>query len=352
MPDTPSGESFYSYFDFLERDYGFEVTRIDKEIFTQYIATSEKCRVMIAIPNNPEGSPFINIQPVGQVQKDLASQNCLTMSMDIARIAMYFDASMKQPEWWDSSVPRLSIDVQSAYMQKFCHRLLKGDFTEWPSIMNWLSQRNQERSDEFQKHYVKCGYEITEKDGKFGLTYNRIPVLPPIFSSVEVINRDSQEYTLEDYKDDPDVEEVSEYNFPIVIADGNYGLLHGSEWRLPLDYQKIIKLSYCHYLGQTSEDTYVIYNTEHFSSPMVTFILAEKPTMQKVMQILEITFPEAFNKIGKNIEKIGNDYISQYRCYGGCENINSYLHYFLIATIKVIIRDDFSISEPVGFIKP
>ena len=87
-------------------------------------------------------------------------------------------------------------------------------------------------------------------------------------------------------------------NFPIVIADGKFGLLSGSELRLGLDYIRIFKLTFCHYLCQKDDDTFVLYNTNSLLL-LATFTTFGILNMHKLLQILQTEHPKAYNRIKK-----------------------------------------------------
>lgn len=352
MSENIPEDNFDRHFGFLEKDYGFTITRENKSMCTQYIATTDYCRIMAAISKNPEGYPIVNIQPAGKALQDMRSQKYSIERMNISRLALYYDPDIKEPFWWETDVPFLPIYKQAAIMEKYCQKMLRGDFSEWPSIMDWMEKRFKDRSAKFNEEYEKCGYEFVKQDGKYGLTCNRIPVLPPAYSTIELFNLDSHEYNQEDYQDEPEVNSVGEYNFTIVMADGKYGLLSGREFRLPLSFLKIMKLSFRHYLCQTDTDKYALYDSADFQKPLAELNCSGELTLKKLWQTLENENPAAFSHLGESIQQVNNEYISQYRRYGGCENIESYFHYFTIATICVVLHNDFSISEPVKILKP
>ncbi len=196
------------------------------------------------------------------------------------------------------------------------------------------------------KKHENCGYQIVERESKYGLSYNQIPLLEPIYSSVEVLNEYSHEHTLGDFKDNRAVVEVNEYNFPIVIADGKYGLLNRNELKLGLDYVRIIKLSFCHYLCQKDSSNFVLYDVSNISEPLAIFTAFGELNLDNLLQILQSEHPKAYTELRKRIHQKGNKYISEYRLYDGVEVVgNSTYHDFDVATIKVELNNDLQTSQ-------
>ena len=197
------------------------------------------------------------------------------------------------------------------------------------------------------QNYKQTGYQLIEKDGKVGLTYNNIPLLPVNFSSIQVTNLDSNEFTIETYKDDPLVEDVSEINYPIVTADGKSGLINNGCNLIPLNYERIVKLTWCHYLCQKDEQTYELFERNDWRKPIASFTADQYLTLSSLWTILEKGNSTALENLKTNLYRINDKYISTYRFYSGTENISSYYHFFKVAAVKVILYEDFSISEPI-----
>jgi hypothetical protein len=335
MPENLESGRFLFYFGFLEEEYGFNIQQTMDAFGRLYTASANNCVIRIVTPNDPDGYPVATIQPTGTALQETIEKGCRQRSMYISHVAHCFDAALESPIHWESSVPKKPLPVLAEYVKKYCPKMLRGDFSQW----SFLERRIKELLGE----YENCGYKIIELNGKFGLTYNRAPVLKPIYSSVEITNDYSREYTLVNYKDDPTVIDVGEYNFPIVIADGKHGLLMRSEIWLGLDNPRIIKLTFCHYLCQREDGAFVLYDMEDGSKPLAVFTLSGELRLEKILRTLKVDFPAAYAELGKRLHFRDGRYISEYRRYSGTE-YSGYVHDFDIATVEVVIRDDFSVS--------
>ena len=337
MAENLEPDQFVIHFGFLEKEYGFRIQQTARFFDNLYVASSNNCVLRITIPKDPNKWPSAVIEPTGAVLQKLIEDGQRQRSMYISHIGYCFDNSLEPPNCWKEPIPQKSLPTLATYVRKYCPKMLQGDFSQWAFL--------EKRIKELLHDYENCGYQIVEREGKYGLCYNRIPVLESLHSSVEVINKDSHEYTLENYKDDSSVVKVSEINFPIVIADGKYGLLNGSELRLGLDYTRIFKLTFCHYLCQKDDDTFVLYNTSSLLNPLATFTAFGILNLDKLLQILQNEHPKAYTELRKRIHKRDNRYISEYRRYGGTQvDGSSIYHDFYIATVEVELNDDFRIS--------
>lgn len=342
---------YKTHFSFLETDYHFQVVRKSGQYVTEYFATSPYCQVVVFFVNSFEIPPKVTIEPMGEIRQTLYLNQYSTL-MSISEAAYYFDPSLKEPEWWDNQIPLMPVEQQAAYLRMYFGKMLEGDFTEWLAIYEGLQNRRKKRIALYQENVTDSGYEIIERDGCKGLKFNNIPVLPVEYSSIVISNRNSNEYSKKDFSKDLDVCSVTETNFVIISADGKCGLFYGKECRLPMDFARIIKLSYEHYLCQREPDIYSLYNIWNLRSPHVEFAISGEITLGKYLSILETHSPAEFALLGKTLRKENGVYISQYRYYTGCQDFGWDYHDFVIATIEVVINDDFSISEPVHIIKP
>lgn len=347
MTENPELDQFNQHFGFLVQEYGFQVEQQDLPAAIVFTASSANCvlRISIPKPNHPTGFATISIRPVGAVAQELTRKDDLPQ-IDIAQIVRCYEPDLEQREWWDSRESRQPLPVLAMYVKKYCQPMLQGDFSQWPFVQKRLRELFEERRKAWLENYREEGYRIIEEHGRYGLTHNRIPVLKPVYSSVEVINQDSHEYTLDHYQDDPSVTDVGEYNFPIVIADGKYGLLHGSEFRLGLDYARIIKLTFCHYLCQREDGTLVLYDTQHLSEPRVTFTMSADLTLENLLQTLRLDHLRVYTELMDLIHMEGDKYISEYRHYGGSQETEGrYIHHFAIAAVEAVLTNDFRVSS-------
>ncbi|MBI5954112.1 MAG: hypothetical protein HY865_20840 [Chloroflexi bacterium] len=335
MPEKLESGHFLFHFVFLEEEYGFKIQQTMDVSGCVYTALTSNCVIKIVVPDGPNSYPIGTIQPVGTALQEIIEKGCGQRSMYISHIAHCFDATLESPSHWESFIQKRPLPILAEYIKKYCRKMLQGDFSQWV----FLEQRIQELLGE----YKNCGYKIVELNGKLGLTYNRTPMLEPIYSSVEITNDYSHEYTLDDYKDDPSIIGVGEYNFPIAIADGKYGLLMQSEVWLGFDYRRIIKLTLCHYLCQREDGVFVLYDMVDRLKPLAIFTLSGELCLEKILQILKADFPAAYAELDKRLHFRDGRYISEYRRYSGTEYF-SHIHDFDIATVEVVIRDDFSVS--------
>ncbi|MFZ5822490.1 MAG: hypothetical protein ACOYYJ_21575 [Chloroflexota bacterium] len=344
MSNQPDPEPFSRYFGFLESDYDFQIRHTADQFGDLYVAESDVCTLRIGIKRDSSDSGLVTIQASGAARQALVEKGVRGRALTVAGIARCYESDLA-PEWWQGTIPQIPLSRQAEYVKKYCRKMLAGDFSEWGFLERRLAELAEERAKEFRKQYEERGYQVEEQNGKYGLSYHRIPVLAPVYSCVEVINDDSKEYSLENYKDDPAVIEVGEYNFPIVIADGKYGLLLGSELRLGLDYTRIIKLTFCHYLFQTRDGAFVLYDVDNLMQPLAAFAISGELTLEKLLKTLENGYPAAYAELGKRLRRQGDRYVSEYRRYDGTQAISSSMfHDFHIATVEVILNSDFSVS--------
>ena len=119
-----------------------------------------------------------------------------------------------------------------------------------------------DREDDLWNDYLNVEkYQITNQHGKFGLKFKDQVLLEPEYSARTVTNDDVplsspriRKYIVDDYFF------MEEWNFPIVQADGKYGLVNGERKRFELEliYDRIVKLAYDLYLC-LEHDTYTLY---------------------------------------------------------------------------------------------
>jgi hypothetical protein len=337
MVENLEPDQFAHYFGFLKEEYGFKIQQTVRFFGSLYVASSNNCLLRITLPIDPNIWPAAVIEPTGTALQKLTEDGCRQRSMYISHIGYCLDNSLELPNHWEEPVPKKTLPTLATYVKKYCAKMLQGDFSQWTFL--------EKRIRELLHDYKNCGYQIVKQEEKYGLSYNRTPVLEPIYSSVEVTNKDSHEYTLKNYKDDSSIVEVNEYNFPIVIADGKYGLLSRSELTLGLDYTRIIKLTFCHYLCQKDDSTFVLYDISSLLNPLAAFTTIGEINLSKFLQILQNEHPKAFAELEKRIHKRGNRYISEYRRYDGIQVVdNNFYHDFYIATVEVELNDEFHIS--------
>ncbi|MFZ5822489.1 MAG: hypothetical protein ACOYYJ_21570 [Chloroflexota bacterium] len=192
-------------------------------------------------------------------------------------------------------------------------------------------------------------YQITEQDGKLGLNFENSVLLEPRYSCVEITNQNVplsdlwiRKFVVDRYCF------VDEWNFPIVYADGKYGLIDGVFNRLVsgLEYDSIVKLTYDHYLCLQSKT----YTLKHFiggqSTVPAAFRGSDKISLPELLNILQAKHPEAYTQLSKTLYFEGNDYISEYWHYhaGICYPEAGYSLYLPIATRKAILSTNFEVT--------
>ena len=163
-------------------------------------------------------------------------------------------------------------------------------------------------------------YSIFEENGKLGLARGNIVLLKPVYNSLSITNNDPPEYTLKDFEDDPSVYIVDEWNYPIVTADGKQGLIGSERMFLDVKYDRVVKLTYCHYFYQL--DTVVslfLFDPLRFSSyNQITLTMSREFTLESLLNKLAEEHPYLYKKLSEKLNKDGpGRYISDYRFYAG-----------------------------------
>ena len=192
-------------------------------------------------------------------------------------------------------------------------------------------------------------YKITNQNGKMGLSFKGQVLLEPKYSEVSVTNHD---IPLSDLKIRKCIDDthffIEEWNFPIVQADGKYGLVNREreKFELELRYDKIIKLNYKHYLC-LELDTYTLY---YFfdGPPRITAIFrnSREVNLPELLNILKDEHPEAHAQLSENLYWENGNYISEYWWYEGSEFHPgaSFWQYFPVATRKAILSTSFEVT--------
>ena len=189
-------------------------------------------------------------------------------------------------------------------------------------------------------------FRVFDKDGRYGLAVGNIVLLPPVYTTLEITNDDPPEYQLSYYAYEPSIHTVREWNFPIVIGDGKQGL--GSPERrmqLEVKYDRIIKLTYCHYLCQ-EQTAWTLYEFLPVSTASTPFVFAGEVTLENLLRALAAAAPSAHAALLKKLQKTSNPgrYVSDYRYYLGEQDLGiAMYHGFVVATTKSIITNDFDV---------
>jgi hypothetical protein len=194
-------------------------------------------------------------------------------------------------------------------------------------------------------------YEIYKENGKFGLTYGKTILLKPIYKSLAITNNDPPEYTLKDFEDDPSVYNIREWNYPIVIADGKYGLVDTERMFIDAVHDRIVKLTYYHYFSQrdTAVSLYTFSDFKYSSHGEKCLTMPREFTLGGLLHELAKQYHYLYEQISKVLYEIEPDkYVSEYRYYTGSQYFEdmSYYHGFVIGATKHIIHNDFRV-EPL-----
>mgnify|MGYP001183675327 FL=1 len=186
-------------------------------------------------------------------------------------------------------------------------------------------------------------YRIFEENGKLGLARGSIVLLKPVYNSLAITNNDPPEYSLKDFENDPSVYIVDEWNYPIVTADGKQGLIGSERMFLDVKYDRVVKLTYCHYFSQL--DTVVslyLFDPLRFSSyNQITLPMPREFTLESLLNKLAEEHSYLYTKLSEKLHKDGpGRYISDYRCYAGDQHTGVF-HGFLVGVTKYILHDNF-----------
>jgi len=212
-------------------------------------------------------------------------------------------------------------------------------------------------------------YYVFEQDGKYGLVYDpdgevlpglKLPadpkiLVPPIFSSVQIINEDVSltEAEINALEKNSEIISCGEMNYPIVVADGKQGLIHCSKIILPIKYDRIIKLTVAHYLYQECS-LWTLYSAGY--QPLPAFEWTGELTLENMLNQLNRVngylprYQSDFDSLSRRLyREPGNStvcrYISEYRLYSGWEMLGTLSHDIDVNTERVIIGNDFQTTH-------
>ena len=198
--------------------------------------------------------------------------------------------------------------------------------------------------------YRYDNYKIVEANGRYGLASTKGIILEPIYTSLEVVNKDKPLplYKLKKIEDNPYIDSIGELNCQIVIADGKKALIDGGKLVSELKYVHIIKLTFCDYLCMEQE-SWSLYHSFGELTLLATNPMLSKLTLKSLLQLLAKHHPQVFSHISETLHKVSTsgEYISKYRRYGGIELIDLQsldVHFFIDSTERVVIHDDFRIT--------
>jgi hypothetical protein len=196
-------------------------------------------------------------------------------------------------------------------------------------------------------------YKVFTQDGKYGLLNGKQVVLEGIYSSIQIIAEDP---ALEDLLsmealrklNDAWAPTISEMDFAILNADGKVGLVSEGRILLEFKYERIIKLSYRHYLCQEGAryTLYDIFYPEYKLRPkqLVTIHIPDGITLEKMLSALAQKHPKAHEALSKYLHKypIKGIYISEYQNWEG--RVGYHCIFPTVASQKVRMDDDFGVT--------
>ncbi len=204
----------------------------------------------------------------------------------------------------------------------------------------------------------KQNYTIFQENQKYGLRGERgIVILKPIYSSLQITNEDIDLHDLlanEPGDNSFDDQGVGLHNCQIIIADGKQGLVTESKAFLSVKFDRIIKLTYRHYLSKKGT-RYALYDHIGFSvwvNPDEWHTLQSRAkieiqgnlTLEKFLAVLAQTYPDIFAELSHSLYKNpnGKNFISHYLYYYR-ENY-SHDNMYSVATQRVNMYNDFRVT--------
>jgi hypothetical protein len=195
-------------------------------------------------------------------------------------------------------------------------------------------------------------YQVIEQNGKSGLAGSHGIILEPIYTSLVVTNRDKPlpDQQRQKLEDNPDVDDVAETNYPIVIADAKQGLLNSGRLISELKYDQIFKLTFCDYLCREAA-TWSLFSVSGELVLLAEMVGGAELSLERLLRFLTEHYPDAYDHLAQNLHKDPDtgQYISAYRRYGGSEfflfeNRSYDFHFFVESTDRFIVHNDFQVT--------
>jgi hypothetical protein len=195
-------------------------------------------------------------------------------------------------------------------------------------------------------------YRVFAQNEKYGLLYGKQVVLEGVYSTIQIIAEDP---ALEDLLSiealrklyDAWSSTVSEMDFAILNADGKVGLVSEGRILLEFKYERIIKLSYTHYLCQegtryTLYDICLVYKL--LPKRLATIYISGGVTLEKTLCVLAKKRPKAHEALSKYLYKDPRKgaYVSEYQHWLG--RVGYHCIFPTVARQKVRMDDDFGVT--------
>jgi hypothetical protein len=196
-------------------------------------------------------------------------------------------------------------------------------------------------------------HKVFAQNGKYGLLDGKQVVLEGVYSSIQIIAEDP---ALEDLLsaeafrelDNAWASTITKMDFAILNADGKVGLVSEGRILLEFKYERIIKLSYSHYLCQEGE-RYTLYDIFYYDYKLRPKLLATIHipggiTLEKVLSVLAREHPEVHEMLSIRLRKdpVKGIYISEYQIWEG--RVGFHCIFPTVASQKVRMDDDFGVT--------
>jgi len=196
-------------------------------------------------------------------------------------------------------------------------------------------------------------YRIFAQNEKYGLFYGKRVVLEGVYSSIQIIDEDpalEDLLSLEALRElnDAWAPTISEMDFAILNVDGKEGLVSEGRILLEFKYERIMKLSYTHYLCQEGEryTLYDIFSPVYTLCPkrLATIYISGGITLEKMLCVLAKKRPKAHEALSKYLYKDPRKgtYVSEYQHWLG--RVGFHCIFPTIARQKVRMDDDFGVT--------
>ena len=134
----------FEHYGFLSDDYGYSIAR--KGDFA-YEMESGHGRIRIFI----EYSTLVtDIEPVGESANQLLRRNLVPKRVGVTVVCEYLDPQLHyEVAMLDAKnlIQDISLELEkrATLLKAYCGELLRGDFSVWPSLMAYLSNRHKRK---------------------------------------------------------------------------------------------------------------------------------------------------------------------------------------------------------------
>ncbi len=132
------------HYKFLSDDYGFSISQKDDFV---YEAETSNAKIRIFI----EYSTLVtDMEPAGESANELLRRNLIPKRMGITTICEYLDPGFHyEVEMLDNrnlvhNIP-VELERRAILLKKYCGKLLQGDFSVWPDLMAYLTDKRKRR---------------------------------------------------------------------------------------------------------------------------------------------------------------------------------------------------------------